>query len=225
MRRTAWIAMTTTAVLLAVGSLRYFSLNPLVFIPGQQAAYLANEVPLLLHIAGGTVALAVGPFQFLSGLRARRPGLHRALGRLYLAAVALTAAGGLGLARIAQGAPVARLGFAALAVVLLATTAMALAMILRHRVPAHRAWMTRSYAVVFTAVTFRLWLAVFTITGLPFDQVYAVGAWTAWMINLLIAEALLERSSLRHRQLGQRQRAASVGDPLDGAETRNVALS
>jgi hypothetical protein len=63
---------------------------------------------------------------------------------------------------------------------------------------------------------------VFTITGLPFDQVYAVGAWTAWMINLLIAEALLERSSLRHRQLGQWQRATGVGDPLDGAETRNV---
>ena len=199
--------MTATALMLATGSLRYFSLNPLVFIPSQRAAYLANLAPLLLHIAGGTVALAVGPFQFLGGLRARAPRLHRALGRVYLGAVLMTAAGGLGLARIAQGGPMARLGFAALALALLATTAIALAAILRRRVKTHRAWMMRSYSLIFTAVTFRLWLAVLTVTGLPFDQVYAVGAWTAWMINLLVAEALLQLGGSR-QQAGGRRRLA-----------------
>lgn len=209
--------MTATAILVSIGSLRYFSLNPVVFIPGQQAAYLANAVPLLLHIAGGTVALAVGPFQFLSKLRSRRPALHRALGRVYLAAVLLTAAGGLGLARIAEGGPLARLGFAALAVVLLATTAMALAAVLGHRFPAHRAWMTRSYAVIFTAVTFRLWLGAFALLGLPLDQAYAVGAWTAWMINLLVAEALLQHSRNRRPLPNRSRRPAGLGESLEGA--------
>ena len=202
--------MTASALLLAVGSLRYFSLNPLVFIPSQQTAYLANLGPLLLHIAGGTVALAVGPFQFLGGLRARAPRLHRVLGRIYVAAALLTAAGGLGLARIAMGGPLARLGFAALALALLITTAVALTAILRRRVSAHRAWMTRSYALIFTAVTFRLWLAAFTVVGLPFDQVYAVGAWTSWMINLLVAEALLQRGR-RRQQAPALRRLARVG--------------
>jgi hypothetical protein len=50
--------------------------------------------------------------------------------------------------------------------------------------------MTRSYALIFTAVTFRAWLGILVASALPFDQVYAVGAWTSWLINLLAAEAL-----------------------------------
>jgi hypothetical protein len=54
--------------------------------------------------------------------------------------------------------------------------------------------MTRSYALIFTAVTFRVWLGVLVASGLPFDQVYAVGAWTSWLINLLAVEALISRT-------------------------------
>jgi uncharacterized membrane protein len=200
MRKAAWFTMTGLALLTALASLRYFSLNPIVFIPGQKVAYLANLGPLLLHISGGTVALVIGPFQLLTGLRGGHPRLHRLLGRIYVGAVLATAAGGLLLARIAMGGPLARLGFAALALVLLAMTAAAFVSILRGRVAAHRSWVIRSYAVVFTAVTFRVWLAVLTSFGLPFDQVYAVGAWTAWMINLLAAETLLGMSRTRRRQ-------------------------
>ena len=35
--------MTGLSLLVVAASLRYFSLNPVVFIPGQQAAYLAHE--------------------------------------------------------------------------------------------------------------------------------------------------------------------------------------
>jgi len=80
--------------------------------------------------------------------------------------------------------------FSVLAVLLLLTTGAAFVSILRRRVDAHRAWMFRSYALIFTAVTFRSWLGL-AATGLPFDQVYAVGAWTSWLIDLLVAELLL----------------------------------
>lgn len=192
--------MTGLALSTALAALRYFSLNPIVFIPGQKVAYLANLGPLLLHVSGGTLAIAVGPFQLLTGLRRQHPRLHRLLGRLYLAGVLATAVGGLLLARIAMGGPLAKLGFAALALVLLTTTTAAFVSILRGRVAAHRAWVIRSYAVIFTAVTFRAWLGVLTSLGLPFDQVYAVGAWTAWMINLLAAETLLRMGRARWHQ-------------------------
>jgi uncharacterized membrane protein len=200
-RRTAFLTMTGLSLLVVVASLRYFSLNPVVFIPGQQAAYLANLGPLLLHIGAGSVALAIGPLQFVGGLRSRRPRLHKAVGRVYLTAVLLTAVGALSLSRIAEGGPMARLGFASLAVVLLVVTAIALVAILRGRVATHRAWMTRSYALIFTAVTFRLWLGVMVPLGLPFDQAYAVGSWTAWMINLLGAEAILALGRTRRQVL------------------------
>jgi hypothetical protein len=75
---------------------------------------------------------------------------------------------------------------------------MALVSIRRRRIQEHRAWMIRSYAVIFTAVTFRAWVAIASF-GLPFDQWYAAGSWTAWLINLLFAELLLGAARQRRR--------------------------
>jgi hypothetical protein len=83
-----------------------------------------------------------------------------------------------------------------LAVLLLLTSGAALVNILRRRIEAHRTWMCRSYALVFAAVTFRAWLGL-AAAGLPFDQVYAVGSWTSWMINLLAAQVLITATAAR----------------------------
>jgi hypothetical protein len=45
-----------------------------------------SPLGLHVHIAASSVALAIGPFQFLRSIRARRPGLHRWMGRTYVAA-------------------------------------------------------------------------------------------------------------------------------------------
>lgn len=198
--------MTVTATGLALFSARYFSLNPAVFLPGQVVVYAAHLGPLLLHVVGGVTALAAGPWQFWTGLRARHPAIHRAMGRVYLVAVVAAAAGGLLLAPLSMGGPLAHVGFGVLAVLLLLTSAAALVSILRRRIDAHRAWMFRSYSLVFAAVTFRWWLGL-AATGLPFEQVYAVGAWTSWLIDLLAAEFLLTaigrvRTAARPRPAG-----------------------
>jgi uncharacterized membrane protein len=190
LRRAGWLSMTVTATALALFSARYFTLNPAVFIPNQVTVYLTHLGPLLLHVGGGVTALAVGPWQFWSGLRSGHPAVHRAMGRVYLVAVLAAGTGGLLLAPLTLGGPLAHLGFSVLAVVLLLTTAAAFSSIRRRRIEEHRAWMVRSYALVFAAVTFRAWLGL-AAAGLPFDQVYAVGSWTSWLIDLLAAELLL----------------------------------
>jgi uncharacterized membrane protein len=192
-QRAAWLTVTVLASLVALVSARYFTLDPAVFLPGQAVVYAAHVGPLLLHVGGGVTALAVGPWQLWTGLRARRPALHRAIGRVYVVAVLAAAAGGLLLAPVSLGGPLAHLGFSVLALALLATTAMAFVSIRQRRVAAHRAWMLRSYSLVFAAVTFRLWLAVLGAADLPFDEVYAVGSWTTWLLDLLVAEALVTR--------------------------------
>jgi uncharacterized membrane protein len=199
LRRAGWVAMTVLAAALALYSARYFSLNPAVFIPPQVPVYLAHLGPLLLHVAGGTVALAVGPWQFLGRLRARRPRAHRLLGRVYLAAVLSAGVGGLLLAPLSLGGPMAHVGFATLAVVLLGVSAMALVRIRQGRVAEHRAWMTRSYALIFAAVTLRVWLLVFGVAGVPFDQMYVAAAWSSWLINLVGAELVLGRQARSRR--------------------------
>lgn len=217
-RKLAWSGMAAAAAMVALASLRYFSLQPVVFIPGQAAAYMANLGPLLVHIAGGTTALALGPYQFLPNLRARRPRLHRTLGRVYVVAVLATGLGAFGLARIAEGGPMARLGFAVMGSVLLACTGFAFLAIRSRDIAAHRRWMHRSYAVIFSAVTFRAWLFGLTALGLPFDTVYAVGAWTSWMIDVMAAEAIMSLAA-RRRPVSARRSSPRAAVAIEPAET------
>ncbi len=212
--RKLWLTMTVLALMTAAASARYYSLNPQVFMTQQRLTYMANLTPLLLHITGGTVALTTGPFQFLTGLRGRRPTLHRWLGRVYLLGALAAGVGGLLMARIAFGGPVARIGFAVLALEMLGATAVALGAVLRRRIPAHREWMTRSYALVFVAVTFRLFL-IPTFLGAPFAPVYAADAWLSTIVNLLVAEALIRRA--------RRPRASGARPLTGGSETAPAA--
>ena len=205
MRRLGWLGMTLLATALAVFAARYLTLDPDTFLAEQRLVYLAHLGPLVLHVAGAVVALALGPWQFVRRLRTRRPAVHRLIGRIYLVSVLATGVGGLLLAPHALAAPLGPLGFAVLAVLVLGTSAAAYVTIRRGQVARHRAWMIRSYALVFTGVTFRAWTGVLPLLGFTFEQAYASGAWAAWGINLLVAQWLLAP--------GRRPRAARVACP------------
>ncbi|MFE1317902.1 DUF2306 domain-containing protein [Kitasatospora phosalacinea] len=193
LQRAGRIAVPTLALLVAAVSARYFTLDPDTFLEDQRTVYLAHLAPLLLHVGGGVVALSLGPLQFLPGLRARRPALHRWTGRTYVLATAALGVGGLLIAPHGLYPPFSPLGFVLLDVLTLTTTALGVQHARRGRTAAHRRWMVRSYALMFTAVTFRLWLFLLTPTGLPASVVYTSGAWASWIVNLAVAERLLRR--------------------------------
>src|SRR5688572_11773580 len=89
-----WSVMALLAVLVFLYAGRYLTLNPLVYLDNQRAVYIANVVPLTLHIAGAMAAMVIGPFQFLPKIITRRYlNVHRWLGRIYLVGVLV---GGLG---------------------------------------------------------------------------------------------------------------------------------
>ncbi|MFE2110254.1 DUF2306 domain-containing protein [Kitasatospora sp. NPDC059463] len=192
-RRAGWWTVTVLAFATALLTARYLTLDPEVFLDQQRAVYLAHRVPLALHVGGGVLAVLLGPWQFLPRLRARRPGLHRLTGRLYLLAVLATGTGGLLLAPSGLVGPVAPAGFTALAVLLLLSSALAWRAALRRDLVRHRAWATRSFALILAAATLRIWLPVADLAGVPFEQAYATAAWTCWLINLVVAERLIAR--------------------------------
>src|SRR5262249_21737733 len=115
--------------------------------------YTAAQLVFLGHVIGGGLALLAGPWQLMPRLRARRPRLPRATGTLYVGAVALAGSAGLVMGPVAWGGPVAQLGFTALAVAWLGTTALGLHRIVAGDRAGHRAWMTRSFALTFAAVS------------------------------------------------------------------------
>ncbi|MFF2661411.1 DUF2306 domain-containing protein [Kitasatospora sp. NPDC058032] len=192
-RRAGWWTVTVLALATALLTARYLTLDPEVFLDRQRSVYLAHRVPLALHVGGGVLAILLGPWQFLPRLRTRRPALHRLTGRLYLLAVLAAGTGGLLLAPSGMVGPVAPIGFTALAVLLLLSSALAWRAALRRDAVRHRAWATRSFALILAAATLRIWLPVMDLAGVPFEQAYASAAWTCWLINLVVAERVIAR--------------------------------
>jgi uncharacterized membrane protein len=146
-----------------------------------------RSVVVYLHVFGAAVAL-----QFWPVLRARRPRLHRWLGRVYLGlGVGVGGLSGLVLALQAFGGAWARAGFTALALCWMTSGALAWWCIVQRDVHGHRRWMLRNYALTFAAVTLRLYLPMAVVGGLSIDVAYPVVAWLCWLPNLWMAERLL----------------------------------
>lgn len=192
--RILWLLLAVPAFGVAAYSARYFLLNPALFLAAQRSVYESHLFPLLPHVAGGVVALSLGPFQFLGGLRRRLPTVHRWVGRAYVTAAGVAGLAGIGMAQISEGGTMAHLGFTGLGIAGMLFTAAGLVAILRRRTASHRAWMARSYAMIFAAVTFRAWVGAVIGFQLPFDEAYAVGAWATPLINLVVVEYLLGRA-------------------------------
>lgn len=159
--------------------------------PDMKAVFQIHPIGIGTHIFASALALLLGPFQFSQGLRARRPRLHRWMGRIYLGiAVAVGGTAGLYMSYYAFGGLPGKLGFAALALAWLYTGARAYAAARARDFTAHRRWMIRNFALSFAAVTLRLYLPPVFIFQLPFESAYAVIAWACWLPNLLVAEWL-----------------------------------
>lgn len=163
--------------------------------PDMQVTYLANKLGIYTHIFASAVALSLSPFQFTAGLRNRWPKVHRIIGRTYLGVgVALGGLSGLYMAFYAFGGPVAKAGFAGLALCWLYTGVRALQAIRRGEVQKHRKWMVRNVSLTLAAVTLRIYLPSSMVFGIPFEVAYPFIAWLCWVPNLVVAELLFNRS-------------------------------
>lgn len=187
-------------LLLSLGVAGYalvmYSLVPLgkFLHPDMRAAFEANRVVVYVHVFASSVALILGPFQFMDGLRARRLELHRWMGRLYLGVgVLLGGLAGLHMSLYAYGGLVSQLGFGALALGWLYTGVRAYLAIRAKDVASHRRWMVRNFALAFGAVTLRLWLPGSVAAGVPFELAYPAVAWLCWVPNLVVAERILRK--------------------------------
>jgi uncharacterized membrane protein len=195
--RIGWTLVLIGAALLVLLSLRYFTFDPEVYFPRQRDVYEAKTLGLMVHISGMVVPALLGPFQFLRSFRNRHLALHRWTGRLYIAGAMVGGLGGLYMAQYSASGWISDIGFALLALALLGCTAMAYVQIRSGNVQLHREWMTRSYALIFAAVTLRIY-APFLEAALGEQGGYALVAWVCWLPNLAVAEWLI-RGHLRGR--------------------------
>ncbi|HWS53022.1 MAG TPA: DUF2306 domain-containing protein [Pyrinomonadaceae bacterium] len=114
---------------------------------------------LLPHAVAGAAALLLAPFQFSARLRRRSIGLHRVLGRLYVAGVAVSAPTAIPVA-IILGPPSLVMAAITQSTGWLVTTAVALYCVRRGDIRQHQEWMIRSYPFAMVFVLARAILAI-----------------------------------------------------------------
>jgi uncharacterized membrane protein len=215
----AWLVMFYGAVVASLYVVIFYIAAPLVsdrpigfqIYAGLQQIPAANPISLYVHIIPALLTLLIGPFQLLEGFRTRHWKLHRWLGRTYLVSVVLGGLGALYMAQFSFAGLGARLGFSVQAILLLFTGYMAYRHIRRREIDTHREWMFRNYALIFGAVTLRLYIRAGFELGYDLPDFHAVNAWLCWIPNLLVAEWLIHH--MRTRRAGQ-------GQPLPAPELR-----
>ncbi|QOS81913.1 DUF2306 domain-containing protein [Paenibacillus sp. JNUCC31] len=155
---------------------------------------------LYIHIVTAIFALIIGPFQLFIKPMNDRKRWHRLLGYGYVLSITVSGIVSVYLSLFATGGWIAGLGFMSLDVLWVATTLIATRKIMAKDIQAHKAWMLRSYALTFAAVTLRIWLAPLNLLFGDFEAAFRVVAWVCWIPNLLVIEAVISRMRLRQRQ-------------------------
>lgn len=155
--------------------------------------YAGRQIWIVAHVATGSVALLIGPFQLWMGMSGRVRPIHRQLGIVYLISIGLSSACAFYLASTTQGAWVFSAGLSGLGLAWVITSGLAYTAIRRRLYLQHREWMIRSYVVTLGFVFFRIFVDATTALeiGTQLERISAA-SWFCWAIPLLIAEAILQ---------------------------------
>jgi uncharacterized membrane protein len=219
-RSAGWVPYALVALSLIpaiAGTLRLVEVSGGPHVLPHNARISGSPAPVVVHILSVIPYAVLGAFQFSSSLRRRRPGWHRATGRVLV---------GLGLAVAFSGLWMTlfyprQTGTGELAYLfrLAAGSAMAASIILgctairRRDVPIHQAWMTRAYALALGAgtqvFTQGVAHAVFGSSTLSTD----LGLGAGWAINLAVAEYAIGRSRRRSPSRRPSWVTTNVGAP------------
>ena len=136
-----------------------------------------------VHMFASGTALLLIPAVFASiGSR-----LHKHLGRITAALVLVGGIAALPAGVASVALPMARAGFVVQGLVWIAFNIAAFAAIRRAQVPRHGWLMLVMAAVASGAIWLRFTTVALARSDLPFEQLYAVAAWGAWMVPLAVA--------------------------------------
>lgn len=240
MRRSrVWLLFIVAVVFALVLAYPYLGLNIGSSRIDARASQLHYSV-LVAHIFTATVALVLGPLQFIPKVRAHKP-VHRALGRTYLLA-------GVGPSAITTipvaiwfGRTLTQVGLITAAVLWLTTGGLAYRAARHRDFGAHREWMMRNYALTFLAVTSRILVPLLLLAQVPFSGAHPasvgarlssmipVGQTLGWIINLLVVEVIIRRGqSPRSRPRLMPQTPSAVcrmTEPLSHTEPKPAVRS
>lgn len=188
--------------------------------------FLADPLPVLVHVLCALMYSLLGAFQFDPGLRRASPAWHRRAGWAVLVGGVLSAVSGLWMT-LASAIPPALQGPLLVVARILSGATMAVALLLAMvaigggDVRSHRAWMIRAYALGQGAGTQALLLIIPALLNGGEVIGWSRDLWmtAAWVLNLLIAEWIVRGGRLAFSAPARPRLAASITAP--SGETEN----
>lgn len=194
----ALVALCGVPVL--AGSARLAQFATADALTGDAARYNAEPAPLILHIIAASTFGVLGALQFAPNLRRGGSRWHRVVGRIVLPWGLLAALTGLWMtqfyARIPSDSAALYATRMLVGCAMLAEFGMAISAIRQRNFRAHGAWMVRAYALGLGAGTqVFTHLPWFLFAGIPGPTSRAFLMAAGWLINVLVAEWIVRRSS------------------------------
>jgi Predicted membrane protein (DUF2306). len=150
-----------------------------------------------IHVCTAIFALPAGFTQFSTYLLNAYPGVHRAIGYLYVFTILIFAApSGLLIGSVANGGLTSVIAFELLGLGWFYFTWRAVRLAGQRKFNEHCDFMIRSFALTCSALTLRFWKValVYLFQPNPMD-VYQIIAWLGWIPNLLLAEFIIYRKT------------------------------
>jgi uncharacterized membrane protein len=192
------------ALALVVAAFLAFSLPPYVTAdPARSrvpATFLLHYPLLVGHIALASVAMVAVVLQSWPGLRARRPALHRRVGRVYVAAALPAAACAMVIGAATPFGPMLAVGNVVLAALWMWFTVNGYLAGRRRNIGEHRRNMIYSATLTLSIITNRIWTPLLFIALNPLQNsvfggneehflwfAAGLGAWLGWTIPLFTA--------------------------------------
>ena len=218
-RRSEWLVPSLLVLLSVVpavaGTTRLVELASGAEVTEANARFFAQPLPVVAHILSVIPYSILGAFQFAPAFRRRRRGWHRTMGGILVPCGMVAALTGLWMAH-SYPWPEAD-GEALYAMRLLFGSAMAASIVFavdairRRDFTAHGAWMIRAYAIGLGAgtqvITHLPW---FILVGQPGELPRAVMMGAGWVINVVVAEGVIRRSSPSTRSRFRRDSTSAM---------------
>lgn len=178
------------------GAVRVSELAADPVLTADNARFVTQPIPVLVHIVCVTVYSMLGAFQFVPSLRRR--SWHRLAGRVLFPAglgVALTGLWMTAFYDLPTKDTVVVNGVRyVVGVMMVVSLVLGVRAALRHDFVTHRAWMMRAYALAMGAGTQALLLGPYiVVAGMPGPVINTVLMTAAWVINAAVAEWVIRR--------------------------------
>lgn len=192
----AWLLLVASAGGIALYSApHYMTLDAALSKIPLNPEYVFHLLWVSMHAVPASLALLLGPFQFLAGFRNRFPNWHRYMGRIYAMAVVTGSIAGFVSALMSTSGIPAQVAFILLASAWFFTMVKGYQTARARRFADHRVWMVRNYALTFAAVLLRVFLGLGSIamafwSNLTFGDIYAASVWGSILTSALLAEWL-----------------------------------